>query len=155
MYCSHQDFGICDTCWSVQKSQEHHRRELDRDARRRHADFERERRRNTPSGPTWLDQQAARIAAEGAAAKAAKAAARAGQPFNLFWYERVGVVAAVVLGFLLMLSELPGWLLLLVIVGAVLAFRRWRNRPLLAVVRVVGRFVRGEQRSRPVGSTTR
>jgi hypothetical protein len=55
----------------------------------------------------------------------------------------------VLIGCLLLLSELPGWLLVLVLVGAMFAFRRWRDRPLLTVVRVVGRFVRGEQRNRP------
>ena len=147
MYCSHLDFGVCDDCWSLQKAQQNHRRKLDRDARARQADFERERRRAQPSGPTWLDHQAARISAEGAAAKAAKNAARATQPYNLFWYERVGVVAGALLAVLLLLSELPGWMLLVVIVGAVLAVRRWRDRPLLAVVRLVGRFIRGEQRA--------
>jgi hypothetical protein len=147
VYCSHQDFGVCDNCWSYQKAQEDHRRKLDRDARARQADFERERRRAQPSGPTWLDHQAARISSQAAAAKAAKNAARATQPFNLFWYERVAVVAGLLLAVLLLLSELPGWLFLLVLVGGVLAVRRWRDRPLLAVVRMVGRFIRGEQRS--------
>jgi hypothetical protein len=161
MYCPHQDFGVCDNCWARQKADDRHAERLDHDARRRAdeqaRDRDRQRRRErdraaaAAAGPSWLDQQAAKISAQGAAKQSAKSAARATQPFNLFWYERVGVVALACVLVLMMLSELPTWLLIAVVVGLVVAWRRGKDRSLLAVVRVAGRFIRGERAQRGSG----
>ena len=157
MYCSHQDFGVCDNCWSRQKADDRHAARIDADARRRSDEEARRREREqrryreqaaaSAAGPSPLDRYAARVQAQGAAKQAAKATARSAQPFNLFWYERVAVVLGALLLLGMLVAALPTWLLLLVLLGVGVAVRRYRDRPLLAVVRVVGRFVRGERRS--------
>ncbi|MCA0146668.1 hypothetical protein [Blastococcus sp. LR1] len=70
-------------------------------------------------------------------------AQRAALPFNLYWYERVAAVGVGVLVVLIVLSELPNWLLLLGIVAGVVAITRYRARPFRSLAGWVRGFVSG------------
>jgi hypothetical protein len=72
-------------------------------------------------------------------------AARAGQPYKLVWYERVAVVAAAGGLGMLVLSLLPNWLFMTLLIGAGVVTYRLRGRPYRAVSNAVGRFITGER----------
>jgi hypothetical protein len=143
-------------------------RQQDRMARRRHEDWEYNRQKEQrkrderfaaqQAGPTWLDRTAAQWQAEAQAKQRAKAEARGRQPFNLFWYERVAVVAGGGVALLLLLSEMPGPLGLLLLFGLVaFAVRAHRGRQLATDARrTVGAFIRGDRlRDRPIADPMR
>jgi hypothetical protein len=156
MPCPHRSFSTCDNCIARYQYGDDFLRSQDNLARKRQAERqaarEKERGRREERwaaanrGPSPTERIAAKISAQGAAAKAAKVTARATQPFNLFWYERVGVVAGIVVLGLMLLSELPTPVLLLVLVVGGFAVWRTGARPWRGAARAAGRFIRGERR---------
>lgn len=145
MHCPHQDFGVCDNCWARQRADDRLADRLDHDARARQraaddqALADRLRRLDDEEAERWR-----RDGERQAQARAARREARSASAYGLFWHQRLLVAAVVVLSLLMVLTQMPDWVVLVVVAAVGLTVRRVGTRPFRRVLRALVNFVLGQ-----------